>query len=215
MYTALTWEGDPAKVKCLLPDTCARSELASRGHGPQHYDRLPIYVCDRVGVGSINLVVARRNGDGAVCYASYLIDLWKLGLKSSFGSFSMKTKRFDEIYKAMIEGYSSSDESSYFSLVDIDEAKWLVAQGIRIAEAVGTPFSKRYVPIVGGISQVKIGGSLYKCFNCEKGELPPEVDGEILSIARAEGRSGMAGTPQESTIYFECEKCRSKQLTDL
>ncbi len=184
--------------------------MASRGHGPQHYDRLPIYVCDRVGEGSINLVVARRNEYGTICYASYLVDLWKLGLKSSFGSFSMKTKRFDEIYNVMIESHSNSDEPSYFSPVDIDEAKWLVAQGIRVAEAVGTPFSKRYVPIVGDISQVKIGGSLYKCFKCEKGELPPEVDDEILSIARAEGRRGIAGTPQEATICFECEKCRSK-----
>jgi len=176
-----------------------------------HYDKLPLYVCDRVGEGSVNLVVARRNGEGTVCYASFLIDLWKLGLKSSFGSFSIRTRKFDKIYNDMIEGYGNAEEPSYFSPIDINEAKWLVTQGIRVAEAVGTPYSKRYVPIVGDISYVKMSGSLYKCFSCEKGELPPEIDDEILSIARAEGRRGIPGTPQEARIYFECEKCRSKQ----
>jgi len=176
-----------------------------------HYDKLPLYVCDRVGEGSVNLVVARRNGDGTVCYGSFLIDLWKLGLKGSFGSFSIRTRKFDRIYNEMIESYSSAEEPSYFSPIDVNEAKWLVAQGIRVAEAVETPYSKRYVPIAGDISHVKISGSLYKCFSCEKGELPPEIDDEILSIARAEGIRSMPGTPREAAIYFECERCRGKQ----
>ena len=186
--------------------------MATTGNQPYRYDKLPIYLCGRIGEGSVNLVVARRNGDGTVCCAFFLIDLWKLGLKSSFGSFSMRTKQFDKIYSEMVESYSDNlDEPSYFSMVDINEAKWLVVQGIRVAEAVGTPYSKRYVPIVGDVSQVKIGGSLYKCFTCEKGELFSEIDDAILRIARAEGRRGIAGTLQEARIYFECENCRNKQ----
>ncbi len=142
-------------------------------------------------------MVARRNGNGTVCCAFFLIDLWKLGLKSSFGNFSIRTQKFDKIYSDMVESYSNNlDEPSYFSPVDINEAKWLVAQGIRVSEAVGTPYSKRYVPIVGDVSRVKIGGSLYKRFNCEKGELPPEIDDAIPHIARAEGRRDIAGTPK-------------------
>ncbi len=174
-----------------------------------HYDRLPVYLADRtdVGSGSVSLVVARRNVDGTICYTIMLIDLWKLGLKDSFGSFSIKRMKFDAIYDKMIEKLARQDEPVYFHPIEIEQAKWLVAQGLRIANAVGTPSSRHWVRIVGDISAVSIPGSLYKCSTCERGELDTEIDRNILSIARDEGRKGVAGTPQESMVYYACSKC--------
>ena len=178
-----------------------------------HCDSLPVYLADRtdVGSGSVSLVVARRNRDGTVCYATMLIDLWKLGLKDSFGSFSVKRKKFDEMYDKMMERLARGDEPAYFHPTTIEEAKWLVAQGLRIASAVGTPASRHWIRIVGELSGVSISGSLYKCFSCERGELDPEIDSYILDIARDEGKQGVAGTPEESIIHLECAKCRGNE----
>ena len=178
-----------------------------------HYDSLPVYLADRtdVGSGSVSLVVARRNRDGTICYATMLIDLWKLGLKDSFGSFSVKRKKFDEMYDKMMERLARGDEPAYFHPTTIEEAKWLVAQGLRIASAVGTPASRHWIRIVGELSGVSISGSLYKCFSCERGELDPEIDSYILDIARDEGKQGVAGTPEESIIHLECAKCRGNE----
>lgn len=175
------------------------------------YEALPVHLVCRtdVGKGSVSLVVTRRNRDGTLCYASFLVDLWKLGLKDSYGSFSLKTKKFDGMFEEMMERLERNG-GGYFHPIEIDEAKWLVAQGLRIADAVGAPSSRHWVKIVGDIEGVRIAGSLYKCFRCERGELPDEVDGSILSIARDEGRRRVAGTREEQAIYFVCDNCNSE-----
>ena len=81
---------------------------------PSHAQRceaLPVYLACRtdVGSGSVSLVIARRNGDGTVRYSSFLIDLWQLGLKDSYGSFSLKTKKFDETFDKMMEKLEKND----------------------------------------------------------------------------------------------------------
>ncbi|MDG7027495.1 MAG: hypothetical protein JRN16_03690 [Nitrososphaerota archaeon] len=175
------------------------------------YEALPVHLVCRtdVGTGSVNLVVARRNRDGTICYSSFLVDFWKLGLKDSYGSFSLKTKKFDRTFEKMMERLERNG-GGYFHPIEIEEAKWLVAQGLRIADAVGTPSSRHWVKIVGDIEGVRIEGSLYKCFRCERGELPDEVDRRILSVAKDEGRRRVAGTPEEQTLYFVCDNCRSE-----
>jgi len=174
------------------------------------YDLLPIYLVERtdVGGGSVSLIVARSLSGNEVCFACLLIDLWKVGLKDGFGKRSMMKDEFDEMFESMVR--DAEARGIHYHPIDISEAKWLVAQGIRIAENVGTtPVNKKWVYVVGDISRVKIGGSLYKCYRCEKGELQPKDDEFILEVAR----SGMelAGSPEETKIEFVCEKCMRKK----
>ena len=173
------------------------------------YDSLPIYLVERtdVGLGSVNLIVARILPDNMICFTCLLIDLWKLGLKDGFGKRSVKKSEFDEMFNAMIE--DAEEHEVHYHPIDISEAKWLVAQGIRIAESVGIrPVNKKWVDVVGDIYSVKIGGSLYKCYHCEKGELQPKDDEFIFKAARSEIE--IAGTPEEIEIEFLCGKCMKK-----
>ena len=173
------------------------------------YDSLPLYLALRteVGSGSVLLLVARMLPRGRVCFTNLLIDLWKLGLKDGFGCESMEKDRFDKMLNVMVE--EAGRRGIQYHHIDISEAKWLVAQGIRIAEKVGTkPVERRWIDIVGDISGVKIEGSLYKCYACERGELNPEADELILKVARREIK--IAGTPKEAKIVFLCSECEKK-----
>ena len=175
-----------------------------------NYDSLPIYLAVRteVGSGSIHLVVARSLSKDRVCFTFLLIDLWKLGLKDGFGKVSMRKKTFDEMFNAMIE--EAEEHELHYHPVDTSEARWLVAQGIRIAKKVSVkPVNKRWIDIVGDISGVKIEGSLYKCYSCERGELQPEGDDFILEVAKREVK--IAGTPKEPKIVFLCKECEKRQ----
>lgn len=174
------------------------------------YDLLPVYLVERtdVGAGSVSLIVARSLFGNEVCFTCLLIDLWKVGLKDGFGKRSMKKSEFDEMFNVMIRDAKKC--GVHYHPIDISEAKWLVAQGIRIAENVGTkPVNQKWVDVVGDISSVKIGGSLYKCYRCEKGELQPKDDEFILKVARSEME--LAGSPEETKIEFVCEKCMKKK----
>jgi len=174
-------------------------------HQWNHYESLPVYAVERSSgdAGSIVVSVARKNEDGTVCFVNCLIDLWKLGLKSSFGSFSMKMREFDRLRSKM-------HKRLHIYSIGLEEAKWLVAQGLRLSDAVGTPSSRDWIKILGDLSSIHISGSLYKCFKCQHGELTAEIDEFILSVAREEGKKGVAGTPSERKIYFVCEKCKTK-----
>jgi len=174
-----------------------------------HYDSLPLYLALRteVGSGPVLLLVARMLSGGRVCFTHLLIDLWKLGLKDGFECESMKKDRFDKMLNVMVEELGR--RGIHYHPVDISEAKWLVAQGIRIAEKVGTePVERRWIDIVGDISGVKIEGSLYKCYACERGELNSDADELILKVARREIKT--AGTPKEAKIVFLCSECEKK-----
>lgn len=173
---------------------------------------LPLYLAYRtdVGTGSVSLVVARRNQDGTICYGSFLIDLWKVGLKDSYGSFSIKRKKFDDLVNRLIDKLERN-EGGYYHPIEEEDTKWLVAQGVRIANSVGTPASRHWVRVVvDDVSDVPISGSLYKCYSCERGELSKDEDALILSTAIEERRSGDAGTPAESMLYFVCDRCGSR-----
>ncbi|MBS7635124.1 hypothetical protein KEJ34_06520 [Candidatus Bathyarchaeota archaeon] len=175
------------------------------------YDSFPVYLAVRtnVGSGSVHLMVARRLSRDMVCFTYLLIDLWKLGLKDGFGSLSMEKERFDEMFNAMVE--EVTEQGFNYHPIDISEAKWLVAQGLRIAEKVGIKaVSQKWINIVGDLSEIKIDGSLYKCYKCERGELPPEADNYILKIAKREVR--IAGTPKETKLLFLCKNCERKMM---
>jgi tetratricopeptide (TPR) repeat protein len=174
------------------------------------YDLLPIYLVERtdVGGGSVSLIVARSLSGNEVCFACLLIDLWKIGLKDGFGRMSMTKDEFDVVLEAMVR--DAEAHGIHYHPIDISEAKWLVAQGLRIAEKVGTkPVNKKWVDMVGDISSVKIGGSLYKCYRCEKGELQPEDDELILKVAKSEMET--AGLLGETMMEFLCEECMKKK----
>ncbi|MBI4451619.1 hypothetical protein HY642_06610 [Candidatus Woesearchaeota archaeon] len=147
-----------------------------------------------------------RAVDGRIDYASTLIDLWKLGLKDCFGEKGVPQKRFQEVMQAYSRG---------ITLVPCDsaEARWLIRQGLRIARVVGTPMPREFEElgqIYGDINSVVVEGSLYKCFECEKGQLPAPVVSKILRVAKQELAQGIAGTPDETILFFVCEMCHKR-----
>ncbi|MFQ6137386.1 MAG: hypothetical protein ACE5PM_09445, partial [Candidatus Hydrothermarchaeales archaeon] len=61
----------------------------------------------------------------------------------------------------------------------------------------------------GDMDGIEVGGSLYKCFECGKGELSEEVVETIKEVTRRDMRSGVCGTPEETMIFFVCEDCKN------
>ena len=53
-----------------------------------NYDNYPVVACKRtpVSIGSVNVIIARRLPHNLFSVAVFLVDLFKLGLKDSFGS---------------------------------------------------------------------------------------------------------------------------------
>ena len=135
---------------------------------------------------------------------SFLIDLFKLGLKD----FSM----YNESARSLIRRINARDDVEFEEILKADAAN-LLARGLAIAKEVGTTISvdcQKWLENLG-IPKIILTGSLYKCFLCEKGELPEETVKKILEIAKRELQSGVAGTEEEEMIFFVCDSCTSKK----
>jgi len=130
----------------------------------------------------------------------FLLDPWKAGYRdfeSHKGSIS-SLKR--EIGMPSIKFYPISKK----------EAATFLRRGIEIADAVGVEIgedAKSWFEKLG-VYKIKPKGSLYKCFNCEEGELSQDDVEEILEIARKEVEEGIVGTDQEEQYFYICENCR-------
>ena len=160
--------------------------------------------------GSVMVIVIRKHPLKKRKYDLLvaLVDLWKVGLKDCYGAMNMSEVR--------TERFLSKAESSDLSFypIPLSEAKWLIKEGIRIRDFLGIPIPskcKKLLPIVGDLESIKITGSIYKCFNCEKGDLDAETDEFIKKIALKEYREGIVGTPDEMEIYFLCDKCKKAE----
>lgn len=166
-----------------------------------------------MSIGSVNVIIARRLPHNLFSVAVFLVDLFKLGLKDSFGSERVNGPEFNESYESIIDGFAS--EGVGLSDIDISEAKKIIGRGLRIAAAVGTPpVDKGLLETVGTIDESAIRGSLYKCYECGEGELSEETCGRILEVARKELALGVAGTPKERILWMMCDSCKDRSEKD-
>ena len=162
---------------------------------------LPVYKCwisrpngSRIAVGS------RIKPNGNYEMASMLVDEWKMGLKDGFGNHSLSKQQLDY--------YIGSGD---FREVNIEECKKLIKKGILIANDLGFSLPKeyeRYKGIIGNMDDIAIRGSLYKCFACGENDLSEETASMIREVTLKDVKKGVCGTPNETIIYFACEKCK-------
>lgn len=167
---------------------------------------LPVYRVLIQGHGSVVVVVAREKPDGMLQYISVLIDEWKMGLKECHGSHGAAKLEFHNMLKQM-------EEAGGFEEITLKEAVWHVKHGLRIANALGTSVPREFWEfkyVLGDMEAVEVGGSLYKCFNCGKGELSEEVVEAIKKVTRRDVEAGVCGTPEETPIFFTCKECKGE-----
>jgi len=167
---------------------------------------LPIYkVLKSKSEGSYVIVVSREKTDGRLQYIAVLIDAWKMGLKDCFGNHSITKQDFQRKIIKMWGKLSS------FAEISLSEALWSIKYGLTIAKEVKTRIPKEfedYRYILGNMDNIKVEGSLYKCFKCGKGELSDEVVEIIKEVTRHDAAAGVCGTMAETMIYFVCDDCR-------
>jgi hypothetical protein len=169
-------------------------------------EALPVYkVLKSKSEGSYAIVVSREKTDGKIQYIAVLIDAWKMGLKDCFGSHSITKQDFQ---RKIINMWG---KLSIFAEISLTEALWAVKYGLRIAKEVKTRIPrefKEYRYIIGDMDDVKVEGSLYKCFKCGKGELSDGEVGLIKEITRLDVAAGVCGTMAQTMVYFVCDECR-------
>lgn len=156
--------------------------------------------------GSKAIIIARAKPDDTYQYISLLVDEWKMGLKDCFGSYNAS--------KAIIESLLSKAD---YVKTDIRECKKLVKRGIRIVEELRLKLPKefeKYKGIIGNMDDVDVSGSLYKCFSCGEGDLKDEIVRMIKEVTLEDVKRGVCGTPDETMVYFTCDKCKETENSD-
>lgn len=157
--------------------------------------------------GSRAVLIARAKPDNTYQYVSLLVDEWKMGLKDCFGSYNAPK----DIIESLLSG------ADYVE-TDIQKCKKLVKRGIRIAEELRLKLPKefkKYKSIIGDIGNIDVGGSLYKCFSCGKEDLGNEEVEMIKDITLKDVKRGVCGMPNETIVYFKCEKCKGTENENL
>ncbi|VVB88694.1 Uncharacterised protein [uncultured archaeon] len=174
--------------------------------GREVNEGLPVYkVLKSKTEGSYVIIVSRERTDGKLQYIAVLIDAWKMGLKDCFGSNNITKQEFQ---KKLIKIWG---KLTIFAEISLSEALWFVKYGLRIAKEVKTRIPlefEEFKYILGNMDDVKVEGSLYKCFKCEKGELSDEVVKLIKEVAGHDMAAHVCGTPAETMIYCVCDECR-------
>lgn len=189
--------------KCCLPKERGREKKDL-----ESIDDLPLYkVLISEEPGSRAIAIARERWNGNIAFIYMLIDEWKMGLKDCFGGYDVSKTVF---HKAV----------SSLPLVDanLDECKKLIKRGLLIAKEVGTKTPKefdRLKAIIGKLDKVQVGGSLYKCFKCGKGDLSDEKVEYIKKVTREDMNRGVCGTPNETMIYFVCNECKNRSADEM
>ncbi len=174
-------------------------------------EALPVYkVLKSKSEGSYAIVVSRERTDGKLQYIALLIDVWKMGLKDGFGSHSITKQDFQ---RKIIRMWGTL---SIFAEISLAEALQTVKYGLRIAKEVKTRIPREfeeYRYILGDMDDVKVEGSLYKCFKCGKGELSDDEVELIKEITRHDVAAGVCGTMAETMVYLVCDECRKNDKT--
>ncbi len=169
-------------------------------------EALPLYkVIKSKSAGSYIIIVSRERTDEKLQFVSLLIDTWKMGLKDGYGSHKITKQNFQKKVLAEL------NRAGGFTEISLSEAHWAIKYGLRIAKEINTPVPlefEEYKYILGDMDDVKVEGSLYKCFKCGKGELSEDVVEMIKDVTRHDTAAGVCGTMAETMIYFVCDKCK-------
>ena len=173
----------------------------------EHIDNLPLHTAMITEQpGSRSILIAREKSNGTLAFIAVLVDEWKMGLKDCFGSYNAPQNRVQDI-KAQLPYQEAS----------LAACKKLIKRGLQIARTVGTqipPEFQQFNDIIGGLDDVTIEGSLYKCFKCGTRDLPESDVEFIKEVTRDEVRQGICGTSEELKIYFVCDECTNESQTD-
>jgi hypothetical protein len=174
--------------------------------GKEIIEGLPVHkVLKSKTDGSYAIIVMRERPDGRFQYINVLIDAWKMGLKNCFGSHNITMQDFQRQVIVRVGGMKMLAE------VDLSEAQWAIKSGLRIANEVNTRIPKEFEEfkyILGNMDDIKVEGSLYKCYKCGKGELSDELVELIKKFTKIDVAAGTCGTPLETPLFFMCDKCK-------
>ena len=187
----------------LCPNDCQYlfSETEKKKAG-----ELPLYrVLMTTPKGSRSILVAREKENGKLQFISVLVDEWKMGLKDCFGEHDLSKKEFGKLV-AM--------QPDYCADANLNECKEIIKRGILIAETLGLRIPREFREfkyILGDLDTVEVTGSLYKCFECGKGDLPDEIVEQIKEVTLHDVAAGVCGTEDETMLYFVCDKCKGKE----
>lgn len=186
--------GKKYKRCCLVKEKTAKEPAGE----------LPIYkVLITKPKGSRHIVISRERPDGNLQFISLLVDEWKMGLKDCYGSHSISKTKF--------HGFLSRNP---FMDISLDECKKIIKRGLLIAKELGLREPEefdRFKHIVGDLDDVEVTGSLYKCFECGKGDLPDETVEFIKDVTKHDMERGLCGREGETMIFFVCERCKSSE----
>ena len=151
--------------------------------------------------GSKGILVAREKENGNLQFASFLVDVWKMGLKDCFGKKDVAKSDFNKLVAQMPQ----------YAEADLEECKEMIKRGVLITESLGLKIPRGFREfnyILGDLDSVEVTGSLYKCFECGKGDLPDEIVEQIKEVTLHDVAAGICGTEDETAIYFVCEDCK-------
>tara|TARA_B100000287_G_scaffold428797_1_gene480859 strand:+ start:2046 stop:2534 length:489 start_codon:yes stop_codon:yes gene_type:complete len=132
----------------------------------------------------------------------FLLDPWKTGLKD-FDYFDhpineLKIKLgLDKLVINEIHKKQAIDilRENYEISINLD---------IKIDQNMKTILTKL------NVFNFEYNGRLYKCFNCEEGQLNDSQIKEIVKIAKEDLQNNLINTDKETQYYFICSKCESE-----
>ncbi|MGC9308802.1 MAG: SEC-C metal-binding domain-containing protein [Thermoplasmatota archaeon] len=181
---------------------CLQREREMERNEREHIDNLPLHTTSITRQpGSRFILIARKKANGNLAFIAVLVDEWKMGLKDCFGSYNAPQNRVQDI-KTRLPHQDAS----------LEACKKLIKRGLQIARTVGTqipPEFHQFKDIIGGLDDISVEGSLYKCFKCGTGDLHKEEVDLLKHVARKEVQRGVCGTPEELQIILLCDECRN------
>lgn len=187
----------------LCPNDCPYlSSLTEK----EEVGELPLYkVLMTTPKGSRSIVIAREKENGNLQFISVLVDEWKMGLKDCFGSHDISKKEFNKLVARLPSSYADAD---------LNECKEIIKRGILIAETLDLRIPRElreFKHILGDLDKVEVTGSLYKCFECGKGDLSEDVVEQIKEVTLQDIAAGVCGSEGETMLYSVCDKCGEKE----
>ncbi|MFX0093223.1 MAG: hypothetical protein ACFFBD_15805, partial [Candidatus Hodarchaeota archaeon] len=187
------------------PSTCAYSESFQQEHTFLAPSEKRAY--KSLDPGNTIVFFVERASNGLYTFCSLLVDRWKGGLKDAFGEKHVSEKRFLESFR-MYQGRTGVNEYPW------NAALTIVREGMRIRDALGYPYPPEFYQFQGllkGLDEIKLTGSIYKCYTCEQGDLSDDVVNHILEATRIDIEAGILGQEGETMFFFECDRCASQQ----
>ena len=123
--------------------------------------------------GSIILVLRKDTKNRDFMNLVFLIDVWKVGLKDLYVN--------KDTLNGLFRKLTQHSPGAEFEEISRHDSAYLLARGLRIAKNVKTiikPLTEKWLEKLG-IQQIKLSGSLYKCYMCEENDLPENINKKI------------------------------------